>query len=65
VTTLGEKYRDKATGWEGIATAHVEYLDDAPSVRLQRVGQSGELEEQYFAEGRLELAEPEKGAGFR
>lgn len=62
---LGNAYHDRATGWGGIATARTEYLDDGPSVRLQRLGADGDLEEQWFAEGRLVADEqPERGVGF-
>lgn len=51
--TLGQKYRDTITGYEGTATARTEYLGNSPSVRLERADETGKPEEEWFTESRL------------
>lgn len=59
VTKLGDKYRDRITGFEGTATGRAEYLYEEPSVQITRADGSGKPESVWLAEGRLDPAEHE------
>lgn len=53
---LGGKYKDKITGFEGVATGYVQYLSDCNQVLLApRVGEDGGFfESQWFDIQRLD-----------
>jgi hypothetical protein len=53
---LGKTYTDSITGFEGIATARVEYLTGCTHICLQaKVNKDGVIPEgQYFDESRLD-----------
>jgi|GEM_PF-4810899 len=51
---MGLKARDKNTGFEGMVTAKVEYLNvPTPSYRIETLLE-GKIVEQWFDEGRIE-----------
>lgn len=55
---LGEKVRDKVTGFEGIATSRVEYLNGCVQYGVTpkiKVKDNKKPETEYIDEGRLEL----------
>lgn len=54
--TLGERYRDEISGFEGVATARYEYLHGCVRVQLEKGGGDGKPEEFVFDEQRLVLA---------
>ena len=54
-----EKYRDTATGFEGVATARIEFANGCVRILLERLDKDGELQETYFDEQRLEPLESE------
>jgi hypothetical protein len=51
--TLGKKYRDKISGFEGVATGRFEFLHGCVRVNLE-TGKDGECKEGVFDEQRLE-----------
>ena len=53
---LGKRYRDIASGFEGMATARAEYLAGEPKVMLTRLGKDDKPAEVWIPEGRLEMA---------
>jgi len=57
-TILGAKYRDKITGYEGVAVARCEYLSRCVHVELERgsseKGKEGTPESTWFDEERLD-----------
>lgn len=65
---LGKTYRDKVTGFEGIATHKTQFLYACERVCLQAQAKEGEIKEGVFDEPQLELVakgkvvkvEPEK-----
>lgn len=62
---FGVRYRDEATGYEGVATARTEYLGGAVKVMLERVKQDGSVEETWWPETRLvEAGDRAVRAGF-
>lgn len=56
---LGNVYKDKVTGYTGTATVHCEYLSGKPRTMLER---SGDAEEKWFTDERLEPVEPAPAA---
>lgn len=54
---LGKKYRDNVHGFEGIATAKVEYLHGCSRVLLERLNENQELKELWFDEPQIEGCE--------
>jgi hypothetical protein len=56
---LGKNYRDRVTGFEGMATGHVRYMTGCNQVLLApRVGKDGKVpDSQWFDEQRLEVAD--------
>ncbi len=54
-TKLGKKYKDKITGFEGVATGYVEYISGCNQLLLAPpVGSDGTLRDsQWFDEQRL------------
>ncbi len=56
---LGRKYRDKITGFTGIATGYVDYISGCNQALLApRIGDKGEfIESQWLDVQRLELLE--------
>ena len=61
---LGRRYRDTATGYEGVATARTEFLHGSVSVRLERLKADGTTEETWWPEGRLAEVADTAGPGF-
>lgn len=57
MATLGEKVRDKITGFEGIATARTEYLFECVRVCVETL-QDGKPTEAWFDEQRLDMSIP-------
>lgn len=55
--TLGEKYRDKISGFEGVAIARYEVLHGCVRVQLE-TGKDNEVKEPVFDEQRLEPVAP-------
>ncbi len=51
--TLGEKYRDKVTGFVGVATAHCRYLDADEQVQLSGTDATGSIKELWLFIGRV------------
>ena len=51
--TLGKKYRDTISGFEGTATARTEYLYGCVRVILEAEGTKQDDREQFFDEQRL------------
>jgi hypothetical protein len=52
---FGAKYRDKITGFEGIATAASTYISGCSQVLLTaQVGPDGEIKSHWFDEQRME-----------
>jgi hypothetical protein len=65
VINLGSKYRDKASGFVGVATGRAEYLDDSPGVRLTaETGAGTKMEDVWFPEGRCEPYREKQSHGF-
>lgn len=52
---LGEKYRDKVSGWGGILTARYEYLNGCVRVELSAKDKDGEPKAFVFDEEQVEL----------
>ncbi len=53
---LGQKAKDKITGFEGIITGHVEYLYGCDQYGLTPEVKDGKLgETNYFDKGRIEI----------
>lgn len=42
--TLGNKYRDKVSGWEGIATARYEYMNGCVRIEISGADKDGKPE---------------------
>lgn len=61
---LGERYRDKITGFEGVATARSEYLYGCVRVGLEGA-LNGEPKELWFDEQRLTDAPSATSGGHR
>lgn len=57
-TELGEKVRDRLSGFEGVCTARAEYLYGVPRVEVTPVAKSGDKsdEPRWFEESRVEAA---------
>lgn len=65
MTTLGGTYRDRVSGFIGIATARAQYLTDSTKVLLEaNVGPAGDEKSRWVAESRLEPCSHEQGVGF-
>jgi hypothetical protein len=63
---LGEKGRDRVTGFTGTVTGRAEYLDDTPSLRLTaQTGPTADLKERWVSEGRVEPVDDEPPTGFQ
>ena len=61
---LGETYRDKASGFVGMATGKAEYLGDTPSVRLTaNTGPNVAVVHEWFPPDRL-VIQSDKPTGF-
>ncbi len=65
--SLGDRVRDKVTGFTGIAVAKTVYLYSVPKVCVEAESLSNDCQtvEVWFAEARLDLAETERDYGFR
>lgn len=50
---LGERYKDKVTGFEGIATARYEFLHGCTRINLEGEAQDGEAKSEAFDAPRL------------
>lgn len=51
---LGERYKDKITGFEGIATARSEFLNGCKRTLLEAtISKEGKLTEEWFDDQRL------------
>lgn len=68
--TLGQQVRDKVTGFTGIATTRIQYLNGCIQYGVKpRIGEDGKLREsEYFDEAQLEvvgegLTVPQKTTG--
>lgn len=62
---LGKEYIDTVTGYAGMATARNEIYRGSINVLLQRLDKSGQIEEVWITEPRLEPYDsPPKGVGF-
>lgn len=59
---LGDKCRDQVTGFEGVATARVEYLNGCVRYALE-APKEGSVEELYFDDQRLTVIVPDAIAG--
>jgi hypothetical protein len=57
---LGNRYRDRVTGYEGTATGRAEYLDESPSVQMTRADSAGKPESIWLPEGRLDPADHDR-----
>lgn len=55
---LGIEYRDKFTGFVGVATARTEYPGPRFSVCLERLDGAGKIEEAWLPEARLVEVSP-------
>jgi hypothetical protein len=53
---LGKKYRDKLTGYEGVATSKTEFIYGCTRIGLETLS-GGEVKTSTFDEPSLELAE--------
>jgi hypothetical protein len=54
--TLGQKAKDKITGFEGIIIAHVQYLYGCDQYGITPPAKDGKVyDTQYFDEGRIEI----------
>jgi hypothetical protein len=64
--SLGEKGRDRVTGFVGVVTGRAEYLEDTPSLRLTAtLGPTDDLKERWVAEARVDPADDDPPpAGF-
>lgn len=51
--TLGEKYRDEITHYQGTATGRTCYMNGSIKVLLERAGKDGMPQEVWFEESRL------------
>jgi hypothetical protein len=65
VTELGAKYRDKVTGFEGIAVARYEYLWGCTRISLERLGNDGTPASAVFDEPQLEQIGEQQVRGER
>lgn len=61
---LGDKARDRITGFTGVVTARAEYLDDTPSIRLTAQNGQEDLKERWVNEARCDEVPDDKKAGF-
>lgn len=50
---LGDRYKDSATGYLGIATTRSEFLGGYALVKLERLTEKNGIEEHWFPEDRL------------
>jgi hypothetical protein len=59
---LGQRARDTITGFEGIATSRVEYLNGCIQycIRPTQLEKGEMIESQYIDEGQLEIVKEEK-----
>jgi len=58
--TLGEKYRDSITGFEGVATARYEFLHGCVRYCLEKGDKDGKQSEAVFDEQRIVEAKTKK-----
>jgi hypothetical protein len=58
--TLGEKYRDTISGFEGVAVGRYEYLYGCIRIGLEGLDKDGAPVERVFDEQRLEVVETKK-----
>lgn len=62
---LGEEYVDAITGYTGTATARNEIYGGLVSVKIERLDNSGSIEETWITESRLKAPNgPPKEVGF-
>lgn len=52
---LGKKYRDRVSGWEGIATARYEYMNGCVRVELSGADKDGHPKGHVFDSEQIEL----------
>lgn len=52
-SSLGKKFRDPITDYEGTAIARIEYLSGCFHLELQRAGKEGKPESEWFDEERV------------
>lgn len=59
---LGDKYRDKVSGWEGVATARYEYMNGCVRIEISHHDKDGKPESFVFDIQQIEAvkAEPVK-----
>jgi hypothetical protein len=50
---LGSRYRDRHTGYEGVATARTEYENGCVQICLERLDDKGEVASTWFDEQRI------------
>lgn len=61
---LGETYRDRVSGFVGVAIGRADYLEGAPEVLLAaHTGATGDDKSRWIKEGRLDPPE-ERRSGF-
>lgn len=60
---LGDKCREQVTGFEGIATSRVEYMNGCVRYCLEAPGKDGGVEELYFDEQRLSVIQADAVIG--
>jgi hypothetical protein len=56
---LGDRYRDKVTGYEGVTTAEYVFVSGCVQYNLVRLDKDGKLENECFDEQRLERVKAE------
>lgn len=61
---LGHTYRDRHTGFEGVATARTEYEFRCALVCLERIGDPTGIDVHWIDEPRLVPADTSRGCGF-
>lgn len=62
---LGETYADKVTGYVGVATARNEIYCGTTNVKIERLDKSGNIEELWLPEERLQEHDgSQRGVGF-
>jgi hypothetical protein len=57
---LGAKYRDKVTGFEGVAVARYEYLWGCNRISLEHLGSDGKPQAAVFDEPQIERTGPQQ-----
>jgi len=55
--TLGERYRDVVSGWEGVATARYEYMNGCVRIEISGSDKDGKPESFVFDVQQIEAVE--------